>query len=223
MKRKHLIIILIFALLGGGFLGYRAYQTASQREADARQAALVLAESDRLKLEAEKRAAAEAEARRLSELKAQDEARQNEEKLARLRAQQEANEAARLAAAEEARKVAAQLERLNQEKLAAEAEAKAQAELRAQESAAAEKARIAALKRLEALEHERDELAAAQAAAKAAADAAGKRAPLWAPGPLLGRNILPADYKRRQHYYQQVFTFNAEASRPPEKPSPLKQ
>jgi len=47
----------------------------------------------------------------------------------------------------------------------------------------------------------------------------------WKPGPLLGRAIYPMDYKRRQHYYQQIFTINAESQRPPEekaKPSPLK-
>lgn len=223
MQRKHLIILIIALLAGGGFATYRAYQASLEKQLADKQAAEAAAETARVKFEAQKRTELETEAKRLADLKAAEEARNQEALLARLRAEQAANEAARIAAIEEARRVSDQLARLRAEKEAADLESRRLSDLRAKDSAAAELARLDAIKKLEDLERQTRELAAAQAAAQAALDAARNREPLWQPGKQLDRNILPADYKRRQHYYQQVFTTNAEASRPPSKPSPLKQ
>ncbi|MBL9204457.1 MAG: chromosome partitioning protein ParA, partial [Opitutaceae bacterium] len=112
-------------------------------------------------------------------------------------------EAARAAAEAAAREAAATRERLTREREQAVGDARRLAELREKEALVAERARADALSKLqdaERLSRERAE----REASRVAALHQQRELELEAERALLTRGILPADYKRRQHYYQTI-------------------
>lgn len=205
-RTSHVLLALGVALLV--FLGLRAYRWVTERERAARLAATEQAAALERENEAARLARTQAEAHRLSALKAQQDAERAEAELARLRAEQAAAEAARLAAEQAAREAAEMQARLARERDLASGEARRLAELREREAAEAARVREEALRRLaetERLSRERAE----QEAARLARLRAQRELELEAERALLTRGVLPPDYKRRQHYYQAIEMQNA--------------
>lgn len=201
--------ILLFLVVGGvGFFGYRAYRWNTDRERTARLAAAEQAAALERENEARRQARIEAEAHRLSALKAQQDAVRAEAELARLRAAQADAELARAAAERAAKEAAETQARLARERELASGEAQKLAERREREAADAARARDEALRRLaesERLSRERAE----REAARLARLREQRELELEAERTLLARGVLPPDYKRRQHYYQAIEMQNA--------------
>ncbi len=208
MKKRTSLVLVIAGVALMVFLGYRGYRWAADREQAARLAAKEQASALERETEAKRLARIEAEAHRLSALKAQQDAERAEAELARLRAEQATAESARLAAESAAREAAETQARLARERDLASGEARRLADLREREAAEAAAAREAALRRLadaERLSRERAE----REAARLAKLREQRELELEAERSLLTRGILPPDYKRRQHYYQAIEMQNA--------------
>lgn len=221
MKRGVIIGIIILLLAGGSYFAYRSHADKVAREQAAERSALATRDAERARLDALRRAEAEAEAKRLTELKTKREAEEATRRAEAARLEREASEAARRAAAQEVARLAAEQEsrRLTAEQ--AELEANRLAALRKQETLEAEAKRLAALKALEDAENERKssmnreqarlEAQRRQQELDALAAAANRRQ--------IDRMVFPEDYKRRRHYYMNVELMNAGLLATPEAPA----
>ena len=201
-------IILILAVVAG-FFGYKAYRAGVERDVAARTAAADKMAGEEKLGDASRKAKAEAEAHRLAALQAQQASEAATREVTRLRAAQATAEAARVAAEAAAREAKATRERLTREKEAAVGESRRLAELREKDAEAVERERDAALQKLKDVERQSREMADREAA-RLVALKDRQELELEAERSLLTRGILPADYKRRQHYYQNIQMQNAD-------------
>ncbi len=162
MKKGIIILLTVIPLLLVIILGYRWYAAdVARKEAEIR--ANEQAQTELRRREAGQKAAAEAEARRLADLKARQEAEEAEQRLAQTQADQAAAEAARRAAEEENKRQIAGRDQLAREREAAKEEARQQAEIREKEAAEAEARRLGALAELAKLEQAKREQAGREA------------------------------------------------------------
>lgn len=156
MKKSIIILLTVIPLMLVIILGYRWYAAdVARKEAEIR--ANEQAQTDLRRREAGQKAAAEAEARRLADLKTRQEAEEAQQRLAQTQADQAAAEAARLAAEEENKRLIAGRDQLAREREAAEEEARQRAEIREKEAAEAEARRLGALAELAKLEQAKRE------------------------------------------------------------------
>jgi len=225
MNRRTVIALIIIALaVGGGIIGYRNYQQDKESEQAARRAVFEKSEKERIAREEQKKADAEAEARRLAEAKASADAEASAKELERQRAEQAAADALRLQDEQSAKQVAAERERLALEKQKADAEARVELQRRVKASADAEAARLAALNEIARAEKEKKDAEVREAARLAALKRQQElEASEASKVPVITRTIYPTDYKRREHYYLDVEMQNAENAKPPTRPQPAAQ
>lgn len=208
MKKSITLVLIAVLALASIYFGYQSYRAGVDRDMAARAIAAEQAAALERDADVRRKGKAEAEAHRLAALKAEQDAEAATVELARLRAAQANAEAARLAAETAAREAAATRERLTREKEQAVGEARRLAELREKEASDAQRVRDEALRKLadvERLSRER----ADREAARMASLKQQQELELEAERSLLTRGILPADYKRRQHYYQMIEMQNA--------------
>src|SRR5882724_7697379 len=148
MKKTPIIVGAVVLILVAAIFGYRAYRDGADRDLLAQREADERTAGEQHKLDADRRVAAEVEARRLAEAKAQQEASEAD----KLRSDEAAAEVARKVAVEELARTAADRDRLRVQKEAAEADSRRLAEARERDATEAEKARNDALAKLAAIE-----------------------------------------------------------------------
>jgi len=209
MNKSIFIIITSVLGLAVAVTGYHAYRSNQDKILSAERSAAERADADARRLEAEHKAAAETEARRLAELKARQDAADAEKRLADLRAQQAESEKQRIAAEAALAQMTAERERLEKEKEAAQGEARVQAELREKEAAEAEARRQTALKQLQQAEDEKRAMVDREAARLAALKKQQELEANLKLRSVYERSIYPSDYKRREHYYMNIDLLNA--------------
>lgn len=211
MKRGVLIGIIILLLALAGFFAYRFHADQVTRDQEAARAADAAQNAERTRLDAQRRAEADTEAKRLAELKAKQEAEESTHRANTARLEREAADAARLAAEQKAARLAADREARRLAAEQAELDAQRLATLREQDARDAEAKRLAAIKALEDAENDRRatvdreqarlEALRRQQELDALAAAAARHQ--------IDRMVFPEDYKRRRHYYLNVELINA--------------
>ena len=219
MKKGIIIAIIVLIAATCGFYGFRQYKRSSEQALTDQRFAADKAEQTRLQADAARRAEAEAESHLLAALKAQKDAEQAALELQKLRSEQATAEAARIVAEKEAATAEAERARLAKEKEALEGEARLLAEQREKEATIADAARRDALLKLADAEQKKRELADREAARLAALKTQQAIEEQAAKRILLGKSILPPDYKRRDHYYMQIDLINTAPLPAPAKPT----
>lgn len=209
MKRGITIGVIVVLLLLTGFFAYQGWEAKKARDHAAEQARIAKqAEQD--KAESERRLAAEKEARRLADLKADKDRAEAAAALERAKKERETAELAVREAAERAKKMTEEAERLRLARAQADQENQRLMRLREQEARDAEEKRVAALKALEDAERAKRDLEAREQERIAnlrRQEELARYMPASARS-LLGRTIFPESYKRRQHYYMNVEFIN---------------
>ena len=219
MKKGIIIAIIVLIAATCGFYGFRQYKRSSEQALTDQRFAADKAEQTRLQADAARRAEAEAESHLLAALKAQKDAEQAALELQKLRSEQATAEAARIVAEKEAATAEAERARLAKEKESLEGEARLLAEQREKEATIADAARRDALLKLADAEQKKRELADREAARLAALKTQQAIEEQAAKRILLGKSILPPDYKRRDHYYMQIDLINTAPLPAPAKPT----
>ena len=219
MKKGIIIAIIVLIAATCGFYGFRQYKRSSEQALTDQRFAADKAEQTRLQADAARRAEAEAESHLLAALKAQKDAEQAALELQKLRSEQATAEAARIVAEKEAATAEAERARLAKEKEALEGEARLLAEQREKEATIADAARRDALLKLADAEQKKRELADREAARLAALKTQQAIEEQAAKRILLGKSILPPDYKRRDQYYMQIDLINTAPLPAPAKPT----
>lgn len=208
MDRTIWVIIAVVAISVAGFFGYRAHQASEKQKAHLARNSQLEAELEASRMaerDAARLADQEAEARRLSGLKAQQETEAEARRLAQSAAELEAQEMARIQAEEAAQRAATELERIRSEKALLEAEARRLREQRELEAAEAARNLEEAQMALEEMERRKN----AEINRQAELIAAYSREPT--PSPVVSeseeelrrrsRIVFPANYKRAAHTY----------------------
>lgn len=225
MNRGIIITVIVIALAAGsGVYGYRNYQQNKEREQAARRDSFEKFEKERLARETQKKAEADAEARRLAEAKTAADAKAAAEEQERLRIAQVEAETRRLQAEKEAFDAAETLKKVALEKQKLAAEARIELERREKAAAEAEAARVNALNEIARVEREKKAAADREAARLAALKRQQElETTEVAKAPVITRAIYPTDYKRRDHYYLEVEMKNSENAKPPTRPKPVSE